>query len=99
LVTLLFGTTFAPAVPMFRILIAATIVYGMNNILSNHLAAEGLPWPAVGIWLVALVINLGLNLYWIPGQGGQGAAYASLVAYGVAFGLQMIVFLSLKALK
>ena len=99
LVTLLFGTAFAPAVPMFRILIAATIVYGMNNILSNHLAAEGLPWPAVAIWLVALLTNLALNLYWIPRQGGHGAAYASLVAYGVAFGLQLIVFVNLKALE
>jgi O-antigen/teichoic acid export membrane protein len=99
LVTILFGTPFLPAVPMFRILVGATIVYGMNNILSNHLAAEGLPWSAVAIWLVALLINLALNLHWIPGQGGEGAAYASLVAYCVAFGLQLMVFLSFRSVE
>ncbi|MBL0389242.1 lipopolysaccharide biosynthesis protein [Tumebacillus sp. ITR2] len=37
-------------------------------------------WPVLG----ALVINLLLNLWWIPLWGVQGSAYAACVAYGFA---------------
>ena len=39
-------------------------------------------------------MNLGLNLLWIPQFGGVGAAWASLVAYAVVFGLQLLYILS-----
>jgi Na+-driven multidrug efflux pump len=43
---------------------------------------------------VAFCVNLGLNLLWIPQFGGVGAAWASLVAYAVVFGLQLLYILS-----
>lgn len=92
-VSLLFGNAFLPAVPMFRILVGAIVIYGVNNILANLLAAEGLPWSGVWIWTIALVLNMTLNWFWIPMYGGEGAAYASLIAYAVAFVLQIRIAL------
>jgi O-antigen/teichoic acid export membrane protein len=91
-IRLLFGAEFLPAVGMFRILAVAICLYGLNNILSNHFMAEGLPWPAVWVWVVAVVVNLALNLAWIPAYGGAGAASASLVAYAVVLVLQGALF-------
>jgi O-antigen/teichoic acid export membrane protein len=58
----LLGPSYLPAASMFHILVAAIIVYGMNNILSNHMAAEGLPWSGDWIWVAALAVNVALNL-------------------------------------
>jgi O-antigen/teichoic acid export membrane protein len=90
-VSILFGPRFIPAVQMFHILILAIVAYGMNNILSNHMAADGMPWSAVWVWAVALAVNVVLNVIWIPGYGGRGAAFASLVAYTVVLVIQAVL--------
>lgn len=87
-VRILFGEAFMPSVPMLRILILAVYAYGLNGILSNYLIAEGLPWPAVWVWVAAVALNVALNLVWIPEYGGVGAAYASLVSYVAVLAFQ-----------
>ncbi len=79
----LYGQAFLPAVPMFQILLVAIVFYGMNNILSNHLAATGLPWSGVLVWVFGLAINVALNFALVPRMGGKGAALASLIAYAL----------------
>ncbi len=99
LIGLMFGERFLPAAPMFHVLALAIVAYGLNNVLSNHMASIGLPWKGVWLWLVGVVVNIVLNLYWIPAYGGWGAAMASLVAYvlvlivqtGVVFGVRGVV--------
>lgn len=41
------------------------------------------------VWVMAIaaVVNLELNWWWIPQWGLHGAAYATVVAYGIALGL------------
>lgn len=41
----------------------------------------------VWVVLMAAIVNVGLNLWWIPVLGIMGAAYATVVAYGVGLGL------------
>lgn len=82
-VGLLFGEAFLPAVPAFLWLIPAIYVLSVNSVYMNYFAADGL--PSVVIWspALALLVNITLNLAWIPRMGITGAAAASLVAYGV----------------
>lgn len=87
-VSFLFGQSFLPAVPMFHILVIAIIVYGLNNIISNHLASEGMPWHAVWVWGIGLAVNIALNLLLIPDFGGRGAAVASLLSYSLVLAIQ-----------
>ena len=82
-IDLAFGRAFAPAATAFMVLAAAMIFYGANNVVSNYAAASGYPWFAVWIWLVALVLNVGLNLLLIPPLGIVGSAIASLVGYAL----------------
>ncbi len=41
----------------------------------------------VWVMVIAAVVNLGLNLWWIPQWGLHGATYATVVAYATALGL------------
>jgi O-antigen/teichoic acid export membrane protein len=94
IIRLLFGSAYLPAYPIVVVLAPAMLFYGLNNIVSIYLAATGLPWFGVWVWVVAFCVNLGLNLLWIPTFGGVGAAWASLVAYAIVFGLQLVYMLS-----
>jgi len=87
-IPILFGESFSPSVPMVQVLLVAVYFLGLNTFLSNYFMAEGLPWPAIWVWVVAVGINVALNVVWIPTFGGIGAAYASLVAYMLATVLQ-----------
>jgi O-antigen/teichoic acid export membrane protein len=93
-VTLVFGVSFEPAVSMFYILVVAMVIYGMNNIVSVLLASEGMPWIAVWVWGVGLVVNIALNLFLIPTYGGHGAAFASLISYGLVLIIQLFAVLA-----
>ena len=92
-IRIVFGQAYSPAARMFFLLCVAVALLGVNTILSNHMAAEGMPWAAVWVWGGALLVNVGLNFVWVPALGGNGAALASIVGYGVVLVAQSwIVF-------
>ncbi|HLH32453.1 MAG TPA: polysaccharide biosynthesis C-terminal domain-containing protein, partial [Terriglobia bacterium] len=74
----------------FVVLSAAMIFYGGNNVVSNYLAAEGFPWIAVYVWLIATLVNVALNTILIPSHGIAGAASASLICYAIVFFVQYV---------
>src|SRR2546423_13530119 len=82
-IRIVLGQVFLPAAAPFVVLSAAMIFYGANNAVSSYLASEGFPWVAVYVWLVAVVVNIGLNAVLIPVHGIAGAAAASLVSYAI----------------
>lgn len=85
-----YGKSFEPAVDPFMILCVAMFFYGVNNIISIHLASVGMPWFAVHVWVIGSVFNIALNLYLIPAYGVSGAALSSLVCYALVFLLQLL---------
>ncbi len=50
--------------------------------------------PQMSVTVVAIALNVGLNLWWIPVFGIVGAAYATIAAYAVALVLSAIAGLS-----
>lgn len=62
------------------------LLFGLHNIFVNVLHAAGesrfIAWNVVGAGL----LNIALNLWWIPGLGAMGAALATIVAYGALTG-------------
>lgn len=85
LIEFLYGAAYLPSVPMSKILLLGVVFYGMNNIVSNYLAATDLPWASVLVWGVALVVNILLNILLVPDMGGIGAALASVITYVCVF--------------
>jgi len=85
-----YGKSFELAVYPFMILCIAMFFYGVNNILSIHLASVGMPWFAVYIWVIASALNIVLNLYLIPTYGVSGAAFSSLICYSMVLLFQLL---------
>ncbi len=83
LVPLLFGDEYIPSIRVIQLILPGIIMVVMFRILSGHLAGLGRPEITLYAFLPALVLNILLNLWWIPGYGGQGAAMATNVSYSL----------------
>lgn len=81
LVPLLFGPSFAGAVPLVFLLVPATIILGMNLMLSTAFRGIGRPDVASKAELAGLIATCGTLALLLPRYGVYGAAIASLVAY------------------
>jgi O-antigen/teichoic acid export membrane protein len=79
--TVVFGQEFAPAAPALVALLPGVFFLSLYTIMANYLAAIGMPAIAVFAPLVALTVNVVLNLALIPSYGATGAALASSAAY------------------
>lgn len=80
---LLFGSSFAAAVPAFLWLLPGVYFLGVNTIFMQYFAGTGMPIFAIASPAAAAVVNIGLNLYLLPLAGIVGAAIASSVAYAL----------------
>jgi len=81
---LIFGGKFIPSVDVVRAMLPGIVIFVLPRILNSRFAGIGQPKVLIAIFVPALIINILLNLLWIPYFGGVGAAWASNVSY--AFG-------------
>lgn len=85
LVGWLFGPGFEPAAAMLVVHAWALIPYALGVARTQYLTIEGRLGANVPAVLCALTLNIVLNWLWIPSHGGLGAAWATLIAYSVAW--------------
>jgi len=86
LIVPIYGDQFAGAIPALYVMIPATVFLGLYRMLAADLDGRGRPgWVSLCSFISAVTIVV-LDLWWIPRFGLMGAAWASLVAYAVAFG-------------
>ncbi len=90
---LVFGAAYSASVLSAQVLLVATLFQGLNLIQGNSLRALGYPGrPAVAEG-IGMVISLVLLALLLPRMGILGAAVASLAAYAMIFGLQLLLLL------
>lgn len=97
IISLIYGNNFLFSVEVLNILAIATPLFFLNFLLSNILIVSGQEkvntWSLVGV----TVLNVALNLAWIPEHGAIGAGWATLVC---EIGLIVVLGLQFrKALK
>lgn len=80
-VHVLYGKAFLPSVPLIRFLLPGILLLIVSKILSSRLAGEGKPYIFMFVAIPALVINIILNIVWIPTYDAMGAVYATNVSY------------------
>jgi len=85
LVSLLFGSAFLPATPMLTVHAWALIPFALGIARTQYLTIEGKLWANLPAVVAALIINVMLNWLWVPTHGGLGAAWATLIAYSIAW--------------
>ena len=91
-VALLYGPGFAPAVAALWWLLPGIWAFGVSTQISIQLASSGMPWSAVLIWIPPLLLNIALNLFWIPLWGINGASASSSLCYFLVLGLHLALW-------
>lgn len=79
----LLGTAFRAAVPFWQVLLASLIFLFVNHVCLYSLAALNLTRLLVASSALGVLLNVGLNLLWIPIWGGFGAALSTVLTEAV----------------
>ncbi len=78
-IPLLFGASFGPSIALAQVLLPAAAFMFLSNFAETTLACVN-RWRAIVVAsTLALVLNIVLNLLWIPRLGAMGSARATLV--------------------
>ncbi|MDP3114502.1 MAG: oligosaccharide flippase family protein [Candidatus Cloacimonadaceae bacterium] len=85
LLGLMYGVEFVPVYGVFLWLIPATFGLAFGSLFNTYLWSKGFPLVSVILPLLALLLNIGLNLVFIPTFGIKGAALATSIAYVLWF--------------
>ncbi|HEX7138999.1 MAG TPA: polysaccharide biosynthesis C-terminal domain-containing protein, partial [Vicinamibacterales bacterium] len=78
IVSVLFGSRYGAAAPALRILAIALPLLSLNLALTHQLIAWNRQRAFASICAAALIFNLGLNVFLIPGLAIEGAAWATV---------------------
>jgi O-antigen/teichoic acid export membrane protein len=84
LAELLFGPEFRDTGPVLSVHVWAGVFVALGIASSQYLVLEDLVRISAQRTLVGAVLNIVLNLLWIPRYGALGCAWATLISYAVA---------------
>lgn len=79
-----YGPAFAGAAPILAVHIWSSVFVFLGVARGQWLVNEGLQTFYMWTTAAGAVVNVGLNLVFIPRWGGLGAAWATVIAYGVS---------------
>jgi O-antigen/teichoic acid export membrane protein len=76
LATLLYGAEFGPSGRVLQVMLPSVFCLAVAAVLSQFLAAIGLPRPLIGVWALGTALVLALSVALIRDHGAIGAAAA-----------------------
>ncbi|MEK7849982.1 MAG: polysaccharide biosynthesis C-terminal domain-containing protein [Candidatus Omnitrophota bacterium] len=80
-IILFYGRAFLPSVMPFLVLLPGAFFLYWNNILTNYLVGTQKFWVISVISVGAAILNILLNMFFIPLWDASGAAFASSITY------------------
>jgi O-antigen/teichoic acid export membrane protein len=83
-IPLIWGHDFDASVKMLQYILPGILFMSIYRIISSRLSGIGLPQISIYVFLPALILNVILNLVWIPGYGAMGAVWATNISYTAA---------------
>ena len=92
IIPLIWGADFQPSVKLLQYLLPGILFVSLYRILSSRLSGIGLPQISIYVFLPTLVINVLLNLWWIPVYGAMGAVMATNISYTIGSIAYVIVY-------
>jgi O-antigen/teichoic acid export membrane protein len=81
---LVFGAKYAASAPIFAALIWSEVAIFFGVVLKMGLIARNLQRYLAVSTVVGAIINIVLNIFWIPRYGALGATWATNISYAVA---------------
>ncbi|MEK6710733.1 MAG: flippase [Nitrospinota bacterium] len=83
LIRTIFSPSFAESIPMLRVLALAGMIIYLGNATGHAMVTVGAQGAGfLTTRLTGAVLNVLLNLWWIPRWGGYGAAWATVASEG-----------------
>ena len=95
----LFGPVYDASTAPAWVLLPGAVALTPYLVLSRWFQAVDRQRVNVGALVVSLVLNLVLNLWWIPEHGVLGAALASLISYALQGAILAVAFLRASGLS
>ena len=92
-VMLVAGAAFLPAVPLFRLMLPATIGGTLSALMASQWIGRGLFWQAAAITFAIGVVSVAFALVLIPRRGMWGAVVSTLVTYGLSAAVNLAMAL------
>lgn len=92
LLPLIYGARFADATTLLLILLPGVYLVGLESVLVQHFTGTDLPAAIPGFWVITLLVNLALNLLFVPAFGARAAALNSTLSYILIFLLVAVYF-------
>lgn len=92
LIPLLYSSAFLASVKSLQILLIGIVALSPARVLSGDISGRGYPLQGSIVNLITLVINIILNLIWIPRFGIEGAAWATSVSYSATLVGQLYIY-------
>jgi len=84
IINLMYGKDFAGSIVLLKILLPGVLVMTIFKVMNMDLAGKGKPWIPMAAMIPALIINVILNVIFIPKYGAVAASWSSTVSYTVA---------------
>ena len=78
---------YVDCLPAFLVLLPGAVSMSISKVLGGYVAGRGRPGLLAGGMIVVLLLNVGLNLMFIPMFGIVGASLSSLISYTVQAGI------------
>jgi len=95
-INFMFGSIFDKSFIPLLILIPGAFFFALETILAQYFAAHNRLIPIIYYWIIATILNIGLNIVFIPTYGMVAAAASSLFAYSFVFFIVGFKFLSIN---
>ena len=92
LVTILFGERYSDSIPIIRTILPGILFFVILKILNSQFIGAGKPQLTMIALIPALVINIVLNILFIPSYKGIGAAMATNISYFTASFVLLLVY-------
>ena len=84
LLATVFGHAYAPAATALKLLLISLLFVALHGTARNVFLAHDRLGVETVVMSIGVVVNVILNLFWIPRYGLNGAAFATAVAEGFA---------------
>ncbi len=84
LIRLLYGNDYSNSIMITKTILPAILLLAVGRIMSTRLAGLKKTLLVIWVYLPALLINIALNLVFIPKYGAMGAVYSTNISYFLA---------------
>jgi O-antigen/teichoic acid export membrane protein len=83
-IRIMYGLRFEGSIMVLKLLMPGILLLTIFKVLNMDMAGKGKPWLSMQAMIPAVILNIVLNILWIPKYGANGSALASTVSYSLA---------------